>query len=239
MDDGAISMSMTRVFHRNPWNLSVLLLGLVLGVCYFQPWEMTKAAAQVDEKSPIFQQGTSGKFNSAPSTQALTLPEEAPTPSPGIFSTLMRLILALAVTIGLIVVTVWSLKWVWEKRGLNQWAEEGKGVRVLASTFLSPRKTIYLVEVGKRILVVGVGGEEMSCLDVIRELEEVEALRSATQQGFPKILSHVMQHHDTAAHEAETKRIFEESRQAVDGYVAQLKKMKKKKSTPEISDEKK
>lgn len=236
MDDGAIPMPMTRVQNRNPWNLSLLLLGLVLGVCCFQSWGATKALAQVDEKSPMFQQGSNGNSNSAPSSQALALPEEAPTPSPGIFSTLARLVLALAVTVGLIVLTVWGLKWVWEKKGLSQWTEDGKVVRVLASTYLSPRKTIHLVEVGKRILVVGVGGDEMSCLDVIREPEEVESLRGAAQQGFPKVFNRVLQHHDTADHEAEARRILEESNQAVGGYVAQLKNMKKKKNISEPPD---
>lgn len=232
-------MPITRASHWNPWNLSFLLLGLVLGVCYFQPWGISKAIAQVDEKSLMFQQDANGISNAAPSSQALALPEEAPTPSPGLFSTLMRLFLALAVTIGLIVLTVWGLKWVWEKRGLNQWTEEGKVLRVLATTYLSPRKTIYLVEVGNRILVVGVGGEEMSCLDVIREPEEVDALRGAAQQGFPKIFNRVIEHHETADHEAETKRILEESKQAVGDYVTQLKSMKKKKNTPESSGEEK
>lgn len=227
---------MTRVFHRNPLNPSLLLLGLVLGVCYFQPWTATKAVAQVDEKSSIFLQGSNVNSKAASSSQTLALPEEAPTPSPGLFSTLARLVFALVVTIGLIFLTVWGLKWVWEKRGLNQWTEEGKVVRVLASTYLSPRRTIHLVEVGRRILVVGVGGEEISCLDVIREPEEVEALRGAAQQGFPKIFSRVVQRHDTADHEAETKRILEESKKTVGGYVTQLKNMKKKKDISESSD---
>ncbi len=231
-------MDMTRSSHCNFWNLSFLLwLGLVLGICYFLPGA-SFVQAQVDEKSTLFQQGPSTSFHSAPVSQPMALPEEASTPSPGLFSAFARLVLALAVTIGLIVVTVWGLKWIWERRGLGQWAEEGKAIRVLASAFLSPRKSIYLVEVGKRILVVGVGGEEMTCLDVIREEGEVEALRGATQQGFPGVFNRVMQNHQTADTEAEAKRILEESNQAVGGYVAQLRNMKKK-STPESTEGKK
>lgn len=232
-------MPIATASRRNPLNLSFLLLGLVLGVCYFQPWGMSRAISQVDEKSSMFQQDAKSKSNAASSSQTMALPEEAPPPSPGLFSTLMRLLLALAVTIGLIVLTVWGLKWVWGKRGLNQWTEEGKVLRVLATTYISPRKSIYLVEVGNRILVVGVGGEEMRCLDVIREPEEVDALRGAAQQGFPKIFNRVIQRHETADHEAETKRILEESKQAVGNYVAQLKGIKRKKNTPESSGEEK
>lgn len=182
----------------------------------------------LDSNSPLFDQTPVASAGVSSVRQPMALPEESPNPSPGLFSTLARLIFALAVTLGLIVLTIWGLKWVWEKKGWNQWAEEGKVIRVLASTYLSPRKTIHLVEVGKRILVVGVGGDEMTCLDVIREPEEVEALRGTAQQGFPKIFNRVVQRHDAADQQAETKRIFEESSKAVGGYVAKLKNMKKK-----------
>jgi flagellar biogenesis protein FliO len=230
-------MPMICLFKRNPLNLSFFLLGLVLGVYHFQPLGVSKAFADVNPS--FYDQGQNSKSEPTSAAQTMSLPEEAPTPSPGFFSTLMRVILALTVTLGLILLTVWGLKWVWEKRGWNQWAEEGKAVRVLATTYLSPRKTIYLLEVGKRILVVGVGGDEMNCLDVIREPEEVEALRGAAQQGFPKIFNRIVRGHDTADQEAETQRILEESSQVVGGYVAKLKNIKKKKNTPESMDDEK
>lgn len=229
-------MPMIFSFKRNPWNRSFLFWALVLGVCHFQLFGVPKAFADVNPS--FYDQGQNSKSASPSASQTMSLPEEAPTPSPGFFSTLMRVVFALAVTLGLIVLTVWGLKWAWEKKGWSQ-AEEGKAIRVLASTYLSPRKTIHLVEVGNRILVVGVGGEEMTCLDVIREKEELETLRGAAQQGFPKIFNRVMQHHDTADQEAETKRMLEESSQVVGGYVAKLKDMKKKKDTPGTTDEKK
>lgn len=226
---------MTRLFKRNPLNLSFLFWGLVLGVYHFQPLGVSKAFADVNPS--FYDQGLSNKSNSASASQTMPLPEEAPTPSPGFLSTLMRVVLALAVTLGLILLTVWGLKWVWEKKGWNQWAEDGKAVRILATTYLSPRKTIYLLDVGKRILVVGVGGDEMNCLDVIRDPEEVEALRGATQQGFPKIFNRVIRDHDTKNQEAETQRILEESNQVVGGYVAKLKNIKKKRSASESMDD--
>lgn len=224
------------LFNRNPWNL-LFTLGLVLGVCLFQPFGVSKAFA-LDSTSQIFDQGQNVKSNQTPSSQPLAMPEETPNPAPSLFGTLARLVLALAVTIALIMLTVWGLKWVWGKRGWNQLAEEGKSVRVLSSTYLAPRKTIHLVEVGKRILVVGVGSEEMTCLDIIREPEEVEALKNAAQQGFPKIFNRIVQRHDTIQQESENQRILEESSKVVGGYVAKLKNMKKKKNTPEQTDEK-
>lgn len=212
------------------------LFSLLLGVCLFGIW--APKALALDSDSPLFDQTPVASAGVSTTRQPMALPEESPNPSPGLFSTLARLVFALAVTLGLIVLTVWGLKWVWEKKGWNQWAEEGKTIRILASTYISPRKTIHLVEVGKRILVVGAGGDEMTCLDIIREPEEVEALRGATQQGFPKIFNRVVQRHETADHQAETKRILEESSKAVGDYVAKLKNIKKKDASEPVDGEK-
>jgi flagellar biogenesis protein FliO len=222
-------MPQTRFFHKNPW-IFPAALGLVLGVCLWGSWGPSRAFA-LDSNSPLFQQGIpQGK-----TAQPLALPEEAPTPSPGIFSTFLRLIFALAVTIGLIVLTVWGLKLVWEKKGWNSPGDENKPVKVLASTFLAPRKTIYLVEIGSRILVLGVGHEEVNCLDVIRESGEVEALKAASQQGFPKIFSRVIHRNEMAEERVEARKILEEGSKTLGGYVEKLRKLKSKEKHPDGS----
>jgi flagellar biogenesis protein FliO len=227
-------MPMTHFIRMNPWNLS-LVLGLALGVCLFQPSWASKAYA-LDADSQLFEQNQNSGKTQPKSSQPLALPEETPNPSPSLFATFLRLLVALAVIVGLIFLTVWGLKLVWEKRGWNQLTDEGKPIKILSSTYLAPRKTIHLVEVGKRILVVGVGNEEMNCLDVIREPEEVEALRGSAPQGFPKIFNRIIQRHETASQKEETQRMIKESSQAVGDYVAKLKKMKKKKNTDESLD---
>jgi flagellar biogenesis protein FliO len=211
-----------------PRNLS-LALGLFLGVCIFQSCFFSKAYA-LDSDSQIFEQNQNVNPSGEKKSQPLALPEETPNPSPSVWVTLIRLLVALAVIIALIVLTVWGLKLVLEKKGWNQFAEEGRPLKVLTSTYIAPRKAIYLVEVGNRILVVGVGSEEMNCLDVIRDIEEVNALRGATLQGFPKIFNRISQRQDTANREAETQEIIKESNQVVGEYLNKLKKMKKNKT---------
>lgn len=184
----------------------------------------------MEPNSPLFDQSTPSAASTV--SQPLALPEESPNPSPGFFSTLVRLLLALAITIGLIFVTVWGLKIIWEKRGWNNVVDEGKPVRILTSTYLAPRKTIHLVEVANRILVLGVGNEEVNCLEVIREPAEVESLREATQPGFHKIFTRITQKHETAQKEVETQKIIEESSRLVGGYLEKLKKITKDKKTP-------
>jgi flagellar biogenesis protein FliO len=219
-------MRKTLSLYSRPRNIS-LALGLFLGLCLFQSCFFSKAYA-LDSDSQIFEQNQNS--SEGKKSQPLALPEETSNPSPSVLVTLIRLLVALVVIVALIVLTVWGLKLVLEKKGWNQFTEEGKPLKVLTSTYIAPRKAIYLVEVGKRILVVGVGSEEMNCLDVIQDAEEVTALRSATLQGFPNIFNRISQRQETANREAETKEIIEESKQVVGEYLSKLKKMKKNKT---------
>jgi len=216
-------MALNRIIPFSPW----ILLGLVLGVCLFM--SISSPVLALDSNSPLFQQDKNTTDDKAASSAPLALPQETPNPSPGIFSTLIRLLLALGLTIGLIIATVWGLKLVWEKKGWNAIGEGNKPIRILTSAFLAPRKTIHLVEIGKRILVVGVGNDEVSCLDVITNPDEVELLRNSTQQGFPKVFNRVLQKHEVVQQEAETQKIVEESNELVGGYVEKLKKISRHK----------
>ncbi len=203
------------------------LLGLAMVVFLFAPVPGFKAFA-LDQDSSIFEKKSDASKPQA-TGQPLALPEESPNPSPGILSTLFRLVLALALVIGLIVLTVWGLKIIWEKRGWAGVSEENKLIRILSSTYLAPRKTVHLVEVGKRVLVLGVGHEEIHCLDVITEPAEVESLRHGAQQGFPGIFGRVVQKHETIQQEQEAQKMVEEGKQVVGGYVEKLKGYSKKK----------
>ena len=226
---------MTRFISMNPWKLFTFL-GLVLGVWFFQPFFVSNALA-IDFSSPLFEKNQNNSVDKEKNAEPLALPEETPNPSPGLLSTLLRVLFALAFVIGLIVVTVWGVKFIWEKQGWNNLGEQSKPIKVLTSTYLAPRKTIHLVEVGKRLLVLGVGNEEVNCLDVITEPGEVEALRQAAQQGFPKIFNRIVQKHETVQQEAETHKIIAESSQLVGGYLEKLKRISKKKKTVDVKDE--
>jgi flagellar biogenesis protein FliO len=215
----------------NPW-IPFLLWGIISGVCLFQCFGITPAFA-LEPNSSLFDQSqpsAAGKGNTA---QPLALQEESTTPPPGVWDTFFRLIFSLGLTIALIVAVIWCLKLVREKWGWNNRPEEGKPVRVLTSTFLSPRKAIYLVEVGKRILVIGSGNDEICCLDVIDDPNEVELLRQSNQQNFARIINRIHKQHETVEQVAETKKIIEEGNQIVDGYVEKLKNISSRKKPDE------
>jgi flagellar biogenesis protein FliO len=220
----------------NPWRLSVLVV-LSLGLCAFYFANASRALA-IESTSPLFQQNQPGVNSQQEKPgQPMALPEETPNPSPGIFATFIRLILALALTVGLILVTVWGLKIVWEKRGLTNNADEAKPIKVLTSTYLAPRKAIHLVEVGSRILVLGVGNDEITRLDVITDPAEVESIRQSTQTGFPNILDRLMHREVVEKTDAETQQMIAESNETVGGYVEKLKRAgRKRKDETENSD---
>lgn len=220
-------MSLSTLFARDR-TLPLLFGGVALVLFLFAPANGSKAIA-LDSNSPLFENKKVDPSKPATVAQPLALPEETPNPSPGILFTLVRLILALALVVGLIFLTVWGLKMIWEKRGWGGPSEDNKSLRVLSSTYLAPRKTVHLVEVGKRILVVGVGHEEIHCLDVITEPAEVETLRQGAQQGFPGIFGRLVQKQDTVQEEQETQKMMEEGKKVVGGYVDKLKAISKKK----------
>lgn len=213
---------MNRITAFNP--KALLGLFLIVGWIIFMP----PAVQAIDSNSPIFHQDKTMSQDATPSSDQVSLPEEAPNPSPGFFSTLFRLFLALTLIVVLIVATVFGLKLILDKKGWNGFAEEGKSIRVLTSAFLAPRKTIHLVEVGKRILIIGAGNEELTCLDVITDPAEIELLRQSNQQGFPKIFNKVIRKQETDLQHEEAHRIAEESKKVVDGYVKKLKRISKK-----------
>jgi flagellar protein FliO/FliZ len=182
----------------------------------------------IDASSPLFSQNSQPSSVDSPS-QTVALPEATPNPAPSFFSIFFRLLVALGITVGLIYATVWGLKLIWEKQGWNVKVDEGKPIRVLNSMHLGPRKTIQVVEVGKRLLVLGVGHEEVNCLSVITEPDEIETIKQASQTAFPNLLQRVVRKQEGVTPDSAPEKVFEESRQLIDGYLDKLKTISKRK----------
>jgi flagellar protein FliO/FliZ len=186
----------------------------------------------VDSSSALFSQN-SPQSSTGASPQTVALPEVTPNPAPSFFSIFFRLLIALGITIGLIYVTIWGLKLIWEKQGWNIKVDEGKPIRVLNSMHLGPRKTVQVLEVGKRLLVLGVGHEEVNCLAVITEPEEIDLIKQASQNAFPHLLQRVVRKQEGAAPDSAPEKIFEDSRQVLGGYLDKLKTISKRKKNKE------
>jgi len=93
------------------------------------------------------------------------------------FGVLWKLILVAV----LVVVAVWILRRTLKIGGIP--VSTPGAVKVLAVTHLDARRTVYLLEVGERILIVGAGGESMSLLADITSPAEKTAIREQLQEG--------------------------------------------------------
>jgi flagellar biogenesis protein FliO len=191
----------------------------------------------VDANSALFQQGAASESNAASVSSGtnnaslpLALPEENPQPAPGFWFTLFRLLAALALTIGLIVLCVWGLKVFWGKQGWEKNQPADRPLKVLASAHLGPRKQVHLVEVGKRILVIGSGRDEVTSLGVIQDPEEMEMIRQTarTEGGFTDVLRRAWSRQESGKTREEASRLAEEGRVAIGGWVDKLRDLSKK-----------
>jgi len=220
-------MHNNHTFAHDLWRMSFSAV-LSLGLCVFYFANITCVFADVPDDSPIYQQSVTGINTPAEkSGQPLALPT-VDNSSPSMLSTFFHIVLNLGLIIGFIFVTVWCLKIFWEKRGVVNGVDETKPIKLLTSTYLAPRKAIHLVEVGNRILVLGVGNDEITRLDVITDPAEMETIRQATQAGFPNILERLIHREVTEKTNSETEKIIAESSSAVNGYAEKIKRTGRK-----------
>ena len=111
-------------------------------------------------------------------------------------SLLMRMLGSLALVSCLIIGVVFLLRrYVFGRNGTGN---AGGEIKVLSTTFLGPKKSIYLVRVLNRILVLGVSESQMQTLSEFTS-DEAEDLLPDTQQEikeqpFSKILHTLMGH---------------------------------------------
>ncbi len=96
----------------------------------------------------------------------------APAPGDGSFDW-SRLVLAMAVVFGLIVI----LRYVVGKMYPGVRAAKGaRVVRVLSRSPIAPKQQVMLLQVGKRVIVIGDSGGQLSSLSEISDPDEVAAL---------------------------------------------------------------
>ena len=108
--------------------------------------------------------------------------------SPDLISTSLRMIAALGITLGglLIVLHYTKRRLKNERGGFN-----GKTVRVVGNTYIGPKKRISLVEVPGAILVVGITNENMCLLSKIDDEEMLKDFgRSEGRETSPSFFDH-------------------------------------------------
>lgn len=89
---------------------------------------------------------------------------------------MLRLVLSMVVIVGLIYGTVYVLRH-FAKKGIEKPSNE-RLVQVIDRVTLDAKRSVYLIKVIDRLIVVGVGGETVSMLGEIRDENVVESVKS-------------------------------------------------------------
>jgi len=99
--------------------------------------------------------------------------------SPELFSSLLKIVSALAVTVGIMIVTAYLFRKIVRRGGggINR-----ELVRVVSSQYLGPKSSIMLVDVLGHVLVIGISGGAISLLTEIEDSEALEHLKEIRGQ---------------------------------------------------------
>ncbi|MCF6410579.1 flagellar biosynthetic protein FliO [Pseudalkalibacillus salsuginis] len=103
-----------------------------------------------------------------PKEKETTVSPSQPEPGPSTFVTMIKVLLALAFVVGLMVLVLKLL----HKR--TQVVQQGKGIQTLGGAMLGNQRSLQLVKVGDRVLVVGVGDN----VELIKEIEDEHEIKA-------------------------------------------------------------
>ena len=94
-----------------------------------------------------------------------------------------RLMIALAI----VIFAIFGVKWAGQKFFLlPERTKSCKGLKVLSRSILAPKQQVLLLQVGKRVIVVGDSGGSMTALCQITDPEEISALVGELATESPK-----------------------------------------------------
>jgi flagellar protein FliO/FliZ len=138
------------------------------------------AAATTDETKLLIPDTSSAAGNAAAgqATGAAAAPAVAQVPGVGTWD-FVRMLLVLAVVVGLIYGVFWLLK-----RGGRLKTPENEMIRLLGSRSLSGNRALHLVEVGRGVYLVGSAENGVNLVAEVKDQETIDAIRvQAAEEG--------------------------------------------------------
>jgi flagellar biogenesis protein FliO len=123
------------------------------------------AASSAIERQPI-------RRTASPSTSAGAAPS-AGAPAPGSGLELPRVLLAVGIVVALIILLRVLVRWLFPTASA---ARSTQAVRVLSRAVISPKQQVLLLQVGRRVIVVGDSGTQMNPLCEISDPDELAQL---------------------------------------------------------------
>ena len=100
------------------------------------------------------------------------------------FSSLLQMLAALAIVVGLILITRHFSEKLF--KGLPNSRFVSKHIRLVETRYISPKKSLILVEVGGEYLLLSSAGDNLSLVKQIDMLEEIEVIEDSgvVRSGF-------------------------------------------------------
>lgn len=91
-------------------------------------------------------------------------------------ASLLKMISALAVVLGVMLAGLWAVRKFMNKTGTG--VDDGQAIRVLSTRYLGPKSSILILDVLGTVIVVGLSGGQMSMLTTITDEDALERLRA-------------------------------------------------------------
>jgi len=105
--------------------------------------------------------------------------------SPELFPSLLKIISALAVTIGAMIVVAYLFRNIMKKTGAGIGNEDL--IKILSAKYLGPKSSIMLIDVLGNIMVIGISSSKISLLTEIVDSESLEQLKDIQGRKGKKV----------------------------------------------------
>jgi flagellar biogenesis protein FliO len=93
-----------------------------------------------------------------------------------------RVVISLAIVLALVFLCRWAAKWFFPSAAVGR---SSQVMKVLSRAVIAPRQQLLLVQVGKRLVMVGDCGQQMSALAEITDPDEVATLLGQLRADTP------------------------------------------------------
>lgn len=208
----------------------IAMLGVVLLYASLLPAQTTRSTSSASSTSSVPQGKYEGQSISAhdasgasrsPSTQpALTVASPA--------LDMGRVALALAIVLGLIFTMRWAGKRFFPSAGVPR---ANNVMKVLSRLVISPKQQLLMIQVGRRIVVVGDAGGQMSPLSEITDPDEASSLiaqlaqerTTSSMKGFGALFNRAETNFEEKTEQAEEKSLVSDSPIVPDPIIDQTK----------------
>ena len=100
--------------------------------------------------------------------------------SPELFSSLLKIVSALAVTLGVMIIAAYLFKKIMKKGGVK--INDRGLIKILSVKYLGPKSSIMLINVLGHIMVIGISNSGISLLTEIVGAESLEQLKNIQGQ---------------------------------------------------------